>query len=363
MRASHLRTGSAPIAFRVSFGHASATRDRAENVLVEVRDADGRYGLGEGCPRPYVTGETVPGALAFLAAHRDALLVIEDLKGLKAWIAAHTSAIDKNPSAFCAAELALLDLFARQAGQNLETFLGVERSGPIHVSAVYGSGKAVAFHLQAALFGLNGMHDAKLKIAGDASRDLSRARSLAHNGRVRLDANNLWRDAETALPSLTMLARYAWAVEEPIRPRDWAGLSRIARETGLAIILDESLLTLADLDATPKDLGVVPNLRVSKQGGLLRSLDLLAHIPGPVIVGAQVGETSILARAGLALAHAAGARLKGFEGAYAPLLLAHDVVNPSLRFGRFGRVLQDKFVERPGLGLALTSTFPDTAPV
>jgi L-alanine-DL-glutamate epimerase-like enolase superfamily enzyme len=358
MRASHLRTGSAPIAFRVSFGHASATRDRAENVLVDVRDAEGRYGLGEGCPRSYVTGEDVSGALAFLAAHRDALLGLEDLPSLRAWIAANAAAIDRNPSAFCAAELALLDLFARQAGQDLEAFLGITRaSDPIRVSAVYGSGGAVAFHLQSALFALNGMRDAKLKITGEASRDLGRARSLERRGRVRVDANNLWRDAEAALPSLAALARHAWAVEEPIRPRDWSGLSRIARETGLAIILDESLLTLADLEAAPKDIGIAPNLRVSKQGGLLRSLDLLSRISGPVIVGAQVGETSILARAGLALAHAAGSRLKGFECAYAPLLLSRDVVTPSLGFGRSGHIREASIASEPGFGLAPAPAF------
>ena len=361
MRASHLRYGSAPIPFRVAFGHASATRDRAENVLVEVRDANGLFGLGEGCPRSYVTGEDVPGALAFLTTHRDAFLEIECLQDLKVWISANATAIDKNPSAFCAVELALLDLFARQAGQDLETFLGIKRANnPIRVSAVYGSGNAIAFRLQAALFGLYGMRDSKLKITGDASRDLARAVYLKHRGGVRLDANNLWPDPETASSCLSAFARHAWAIEEPIQPRNWSGLSLIARETGLAIILDESLLTLADLDAAPKDVDLVPNLRVSKHGGLLRSLELLAHVHGPVIVGAQVGETSILARAGLALAHAARARLRGFEGAYAPLLLSRDVVTPSLGFGHSGRVRAEKFIGMPGSGLAFMSTFNNT---
>ncbi len=356
MRASHLRAGSAPIAFRMSFGHAAATRDRAENVLVEIEDAEGRKGLGEGCPRSYVTGEDVAGALAFLATHRDALLAIEDLAGLKAWIAANSAGIDRNPSAFCAAELALLDLLAQQAEQDLETFLGITRpADPIRVSAVYSSGKSIAFHAQAALFRLNGMRDAKLKLSGDVTRDLPRTKYLASGGRVRLDAHNLWPDAEAALPSLTALAQHAWAVEEPIKPRDWPDLARIARETGLAIILDESLLTLADLDAASMDIAIIPNLRVSKLGGLLRSLDLLSRARGPVIVGAQVGETSILARAGLALARAAGARLKGFECAYAPLLLSHDVVTPSLGFGFSGRIRET--TARPGAGLAPTPAF------
>jgi L-alanine-DL-glutamate epimerase-like enolase superfamily enzyme len=358
MRATHLDIGSAPIRFRVSFGHASATRERAQNVLVEVRDAAGRYGLGEGCPRPYVTGEEVSGALRFLQEHRESLLALGDLPDLKAWIAANTAAIDQNPSAFCAAELALLDLFARQAGQDIETFLGIARAGkPIHVSAVHGTGGTLAFRLQAALFCLYGMHDAKLKLSGDAPRDLARAKSLARGARLRLDANNLWPDADAALPALTALAPHAWAIEEPIPPRDWTGLARIARATGLAIVLDESLLTTADLDAVPKDIASVPNLRVSKQGGLLRSLDLLARIQGPVIVGAQVGETSILARAGLALAHAAGTRLRACECAYAPLLLAHDAVTPSLGFGRAGRIRETAFVGQPGWGLAPAFVF------
>lgn len=63
-----------------------------------------------------------------------------------------------------------------------------------------------------------------------------------------------------------------------------------------------------------------------------------------------------LARAGLALAHAAGARLTGFECAYARLLLASDVVSPTLDFGRSGQVHQDKVNGKPGLGLELTAS-------
>jgi L-alanine-DL-glutamate epimerase-like enolase superfamily enzyme len=354
MRASQLRIGSAPIPFRTSFRHAAAIRERAENVLVEARDGEGRVGLGEGCPRVYVTGEDVPGALAFLHDQHAALLGIDDLQGLRAWIDANAAVIDTHPSAFCAAELALIDLFARQAGQSIETLLGVVRTRePICVSAVYGTSKPAAFLAQSLMFGLNGMRDAKLKIGGDAEQDLVRARSLSRAGRVRLDANNHWPDADAAMPFLAELSRHAWAVEEPIKPRDWPGLARIAQETGLAIILDESLLTPSDFEAASMHLAPLPNLRVSKQGGLLRSLNLLARTSGPVIVGAQVGETSILARAGLVLANAASARLQGFECAYAPLLLTHDVVTPQIGFGRRGRVRRDKVSGKPGSGLLL----------
>ena len=54
-----LRLASCPFPFRGSFEHASAVRERAENVIVIAEGANGQYGLGEGCPRSYVTGETV----------------------------------------------------------------------------------------------------------------------------------------------------------------------------------------------------------------------------------------------------------------------------------------------------------------
>ena len=70
MRALELRFVSLPIPFRVRFGHASAVREQAENIIVAVRDAQGRIGLGEGCPRSYVTGETVASATGFIEKHR-----------------------------------------------------------------------------------------------------------------------------------------------------------------------------------------------------------------------------------------------------------------------------------------------------
>jgi L-Ala-D/L-Glu epimerase len=102
----------------------------------------------------------------------------------------------------------------------------------------------------------------------------------------------------------------------------------------------------------------------------LSVLRLAAEQGRRIIVGAQVGETSILARAGMALASAAAERLVGYEGAYGTWLLTEDVVTPSLRFGRKGRVDSARVsLEGHGLGLRPTprlaqlfsrSSFPDS---
>lgn len=359
MRPSILKFGSAPIPFRSAFGHASATRASAENVVVYVEDSDGVFGLGEGCPRKYVTGETVETACAFLGRHRSAFVAFEEVEALGAWMGEHGADVDANPSAFCAVELAFLDLFSRQRGYSIERFLGIEPlQQSLSTSAVYGTGGWPKFEAQAFLFRLNGMRDAKLKISGDVPRDAARARKLARGGRLRLDANNLWQNADAAVAGLKRLARHAWAVEEPVRPRDWRAMSVVGEQTGLVIIVDESFTQLRDLGEMPIGRGFIPNFRVSKLGGLLRSLVALRRAleqGRKIIIGAQVGETSMLARAGIALAAAATDSLLGYEGAYGVRLLKWDLATPRIVFGPGGKTdLNSAGIGSVGLGLRPT---------
>jgi L-alanine-DL-glutamate epimerase-like enolase superfamily enzyme len=353
-----LRLGSFAIPFRTRFEHAAAGRDRTENVIVVAEDEAGLRGLGEGCPREYVTGETRESALAALTAWKAELEAIEDRHALEAWMANHEAEIDANPSAFAAAELALLDVLARRESASLERFLGVDdTASPPRTSAVYGTGSAAKFVSQALRFNLYGMRSAKLKISGRAASDVARARWLARFGRVRLDANNLWRSADEACAALAPLCAHAWAVEEPLGARDFAALAAVGVRTGLTVILDESVTRARDLARLEPGPAYVLNARVSKHGGLLRTLAIIrsarergAH----VIVGAQVGETSILARAGVVAARAAGASLVGFEGAFGIRLLERDAATPSLGFGYGGRVLLDG-LGPVGSGLAPTA--------
>jgi L-alanine-DL-glutamate epimerase-like enolase superfamily enzyme len=359
MHAVRLDIASLPIPFRRAFVHASANRRQAENLIVRVEDAEGRIGLGEACPRSYVTGETPATAAAAIARWRPALTRLDGVDDLRRWLDDAKDEIDRAPSAACAVELALLDLFARQAGQPVEDLLGLPRlDRPLPVTAVYGNSPAAVFLIQHARFLAAGMVDAKLKLSGRQARDGRRAMRLARRGRVRLDANNLWPDAGAAIAGLKAAVPWAWAVEEPVRPRDWAGLARVGRETGLAVILDESFAGPADFDRLEPGPHYLVNLRLSRLGGLLRTLQALdaARAAGVgLILGAHVGETSLLARAGLAVAGRAGAGLEAYEGAYGAWLLKRDPLTPSVAFGVDGRVRpgRDWRPDAPGWGLDL----------
>jgi L-alanine-DL-glutamate epimerase-like enolase superfamily enzyme len=105
-------------------------------------------------------------------------------------------------------------------------------------------------------------------------------------------------------------------------------------------VLDESVLRIGQLEAlrAKPDYWIV-TVRVSKMGGLHRSLAIIESARQSsigVIVGAQVGETSLLTRAALTVARAAGDALIAQEGAFGTRLLTRDVCDPPLMFGDGG---------------------------
>jgi muconate cycloisomerase len=140
-------------------------------------------------------------------------------------------------------------------------------------------------------------------------------------------------------------------VEQPL-PRgalgDWKRLKGLSP---IPLMADESLVTPADAEALLAERLVdYVNIRVSKCGGLARSLALAARAARAgvrVQVGSQVGETAILSAAGRHLA-AALPNLAFAEGSYGALLLTEDVSAESIRFGHRGEA---RILTGPGLGV------------
>ena len=356
MRIQCLEVHSFPVPFRVVFRHASASRARAENLIVAAHSDTGLVGYGEGCPRHYVTGETVESGAAFIKKQASSLIDdVTDVRSLRAWVEAHRDDIDRNPAAFCALEIALLDLLGKTAAVPVEEILGLPPlEGRFSYTAVLGDSPYPAYWWQFRRYRRKGFRDFKVKVSDDLARDCRKLRLFRTRGgpglRVRLDANNLWDSADRCIRHVTALPLPVHAIEEPLQPGDLAGFGRVAEECGARIILDESLLRAEQLDTLEEPDHWIVNLRVSKMGGILRSLEVADRAASKgigVIVGAQVGETSILTRAGLTVMHAAGPNLVASEGAFGTHLLQRDLTTESLMFGD-GGVLS---VEQAGLGV------------
>ena len=355
------------IPFTTAFKHSSAVRTATQSVWVEAR-AGRVVGVGEGCPREYVTGESLTSAQAFFENYRDALChSVGSVDALAAWADDQKAIIDANPAAWCAVELALVELFARREDAPVERLVAAApATGEFRYSAVVGDGEPDMFRATVARYCEMGFTDFKLKLSGDPVRDrdkIDTLRSLKgiESLRIRVDANNLWEDAETAVRHLAGLDFSFVGIEEPLRANALDGMRTVSEHTGSPIILDESFLRADQIAALARDPERwIINVRVSKMGGLLRSLALVKNARDSgiaIIVGAQVGETSVLTRAGLIVARAAGGDLLAQEGAFGTHLLEVDVAMPPLMFGPAGILNADAHAlsTRAGWGLTLRS--------
>lgn len=348
------------IPFRESFKHASAERISTQTLWVECQTAQGISGFGEGCPREYVSGESLESALAFVARHHDSWVAeIDSVGALRAWVEANRPALDDNPAAWSAVEIAMLDALGWENNCSIEKLLGLpELCSKFLYTAVLGDASEAKFQAQLERYLDTGFTEFKIKLSGDLDLDKSKAAILRAAGvpacKVRADANNLWPDADSAILHMEALDFAFIGLEEPIQVGSPQALRRVAKALGMKIILDESLLRLDQLGAFAMDPQCwIINLRISKMGGILRSLELLSAIRKAevgLIIGAHVGETSVLTRAALAISNQARDIVIAQEGAFGTHLLVHDVVETSLMFGH-GGILAMKLGGRPGLGL------------
>lgn len=365
MPIKNIHVQSLEIPFKRTFVHASASRTKTESVLVAVVNDDDVKGIGEGCPRLYVTGETVGSVHRFIEAHRDEWKTFQSLQDLRQWGTEHASLIDQHPAAWCAVETACLDLFGKEMGVPIETLLGLPPlNGRFRYSAVLGTENLRSFETQLQQYRTLGFTDFKVKVTGRLQEDIDKLNRLHVSNdrtlRVRLDANNLWSEPESALAYLKELPGPIAAVEEPLAVGDYEGCRLLAKEMDIPIVLDESFLRLDQFAAIQNDPSSswIINIRVSKMGGILRSLavaERAREVGSPIVIGAQVGETSVLTRAALSVAGSYRDILVAQEGAFGTYLVERDICAPVLMFGQAGWLDPAIVSNSAGLGLVDSS--------
>ncbi len=362
------------IPFKVSFKHSSAERSQTQSVIVEARNQKGDVGYGESCPREYVTGETIHSVFQFFKEHQSEIeATLGDLDALRYWLALHEHKVNRNPSAWCAIEIALLDLFSVEQNISVETLLGLPQlANRYQYTAILGDNDETGFIKHIQQYAAMKFTDYKLKLSGDIEKDQKKLKLLDCYGgdfdRVRVDANNLWENEDDVVNYIRELKYPLFAIEEPLRSKDIAELSELGRRLCLPIILDESFSIMSEMTlftGAPTERWIL-NLRISKMGGILRSLAIAqraVEMNIPIIIGAQVGETSILTRAALTVTTLAKNALIAQEGAFSTLLLEEDICSPSLMFGKSGILdIRDfQLGSRRGFGLTINHVDPNSS--
>jgi L-Ala-D/L-Glu epimerase len=345
--------------FKTAFRHAAAARTTSESLFLRVALDSGASGWGEALPRAYVSGESRQDAFALL---RDAVLpalagrtfqslpeVVSflekcDGKAPPEWVGPDVP----QTSAWCCVDLALLDAFGRAFGQ--PAWPGGHLSGGslerYRYSGVVSAGRGWPYVKSLLKMRAFGFPQVKLKLGGDGAAPAARTarRLLGRRVDLRVDANMAW-GVEQALEVIEELRTVGIrSFEQPIAAGDLPGLARLVRESSAGIVVDEGLTDRESLQTLISHHACTgANVRISKCGGLVGAYARCREAldAGLVLqVGCQVGESSLLSAAHLALLSALAPLRPGVryaEGCFGRHLLREDPASPLVQFGYGGR--------------------------
>jgi len=340
--------------FRKPFKHAAKERWTSDSILLRCLLEDGSVGHGECLPRDYVSGESRDDAFALLETTLLPRLVgcefsdweelMGFLKDCNGRAPAGWGAEGKpQTAAWAAVDLALLDAFSRH-WQRPAQLLPVAALPPaFRYSVVFSADVGWPLLKTLLLVRAYGFRQVKMKVGADLAEETIRTarQVLGNRCDIRVDVNMAW-DVATALELMPRLARYGVrSFEQPLPPGEIEGLSRLVRETGLEVMVDESLNDAVSLEELIRARACTAvNVRISKCGGLVAAYDRCRRAleEGMTIqVGCQVGESSLLSAAQLALIAAVGEAVRYGEGCFGHHLLKADPASPLLQFGYAGK--------------------------
>lgn len=377
MRIRRLNAFIVRLPLKRPFRHASAVRQTSENILICCELTDGTTGWGEGVPREYVTGETPDGCITQLAATLLSEQLTEDCTSWPEVIKLcerFQPAVDRDDprgcygnALRCAVELSILDAFGQLLGEPVRNainscpeaqFIRRPPVPSVQYGVVIDSGNR-GLRRKALIRRLYGFRDCKVKVGAAGYNDARRLRIirrwLGPTMDLRLDANEAWHPSELKRQVEPLLQYGISCIEQPVPHEEVSNLAGLRKSLGVAVMLDESLTSMADARAAIAG-GTCDlfNIRLSKCGGFLNSLRItaVAHKAGlGYQLGCHPGESGILSAAGRHWATCV-ANIRYLEGSYDRRLFRELLTNEDLTFGFGGAA---SAIERPGLGITINS--------
>ena len=264
--------------YRLRYEHGSYVMSQGRaathqtGTLVRIATADGTDGWGEITPLGSTYLPTYTGSIRAALTTLSEELLGHDPTNIGRISRVMDAALMGHGYAKSALELACWDIFGKAAGRPLTDLIGgrLNDDFPLYEAVPMGTPAEMAEFVRAR--GEAGIARFQLKVGGDPADDVARvmaARAAAPDGAVIVaDANGGWqllqaRRAIRGMEGLDVL------VEQPCRETPECALAH--RGSTLPMVLDESVVTVADLFAARDAGALAVNLKVSRVGGLART--------------------------------------------------------------------------------------------
>ncbi|MEA3350574.1 MAG: dipeptide epimerase [Chloroflexota bacterium] len=248
--------------FRLSKG-ISATR-RAFWIRLS-----GDEGWGEGTIPPYYGIEDEEMTTLWSKAAQNEIPFPDNPAKIAAWIG------DEGPApAKCALDLALHDRIAKKQNIPLYRLLGLSKPVPIATAFTIG----IASPEEMAKIAAENAQYPVIKLKLGSDDDIARVaavRSARPDARIYVDANAGWMPEEAVRLAKALAPYHLDMIEQPVAKDDIEGMGYVQANTEIPIVADESVCTLADVEALAKAGIKGINLKLMKIGGLIPALEML----------------------------------------------------------------------------------------
>jgi len=264
----HINAKPIDLKLTTPFRIARGVQTVASNSIVQINH-DGYTGYGEAAPDEFY-GEDVETVLACVARFAGNLgndpFAIEDVMNQLDKI------IRLNPAVKAAVDIALYDLVGKMLGVPLYKLLGLNAAHAAHTSFTLGIDSPTEMAKKA----LKAIDYPILKVKVGTRHDLDNIKAIREVSQavIRVDANTAWT-AKEAIQAINALAPYTIEfVEQPVAPRDLAGLKLVRENVPLPIIADESCVTVEDIPRVAECVDGI-NIKLMKCGGLRHALKMI----------------------------------------------------------------------------------------
>ena len=322
----------------VPFQISRAVRTEKRLVLVELEE-DGYVARGEASPDPYF-GDTPESLERDVRAALD--LIPDDPGDLATLRSRLEERFPHGGAAACAIDILGHDRASLAAGVPLRTFLGLAPAEAPPTSFTIGIADPAVMAERAAAAAAKGFTVLKVKLGHGEEVEILRRIRERFSGTIRVDPNAAWT-AKEAPRRIASIAPFGIEfVEQPVDPKDLAGLRRVRERSELPIVADEAAVRATDIDELADACDGI-NVKLQKCGGIAEARAMIekAHRLGlKVMLGCRAAETSVGIAAAAHLAPSVEwADLDG------NLLIVDDpFIAVPVERGRF------VFSDRPGLG-------------